>query len=77
MKKKDNNNNNNDDDDDDSPSLEGKYSEHGLLARRGALSIRGMGLFVGGNVREGLVQSNVARRAEHSRFRGVDLFVVG
>ena len=51
----------------DSPSLEGKYSEHGSPARRGAPSFRGTSLFVGGDTREGLVNINVARRAELSR----------
>ena len=50
-----------------SPSLEGKYSEHGSPARRGAPSFRGTSLFVGGDTREGLVKINVARRAELSR----------
>ena len=102
-----------------SPSLEGKYSEHGstwraqraasrsseigwyaihsiyhrvavshilfhrvftgfdpevlrcLLARRGVLSFGGISLFVGGDFQEGLVQRNVACRAELSRCKFV------
>ena len=50
-----------------SPSLEGKYSEHVSPAIRGAPSFLGTSLFVGGDTREGLVKSNVARRAELSR----------